>query len=64
LIADIGVGAAGYQLSKSNEGAMVTAAELADLNMRGDRLNTAGWSLLGLGLGSAAAGGIWLAVRR
>lgn len=64
LIADIGVGAAGYQLSKSNEGAMVTAAELADLNTRGDRLNTAGWSLLGLGLGSAAAGGIWLAVRR
>jgi hypothetical protein len=64
LIADIGVAAAGYQLSTSNEGAMVTRAELDDLNARGDRLNTAGWSLLGIGLGSAAAGGIWLAVRR
>lgn len=64
LIADIGIGAAGYQLSQSNEGAMLTAAELADLNARGGRLNAAGWSLLGVGLGSAAAGGIWLAVRR
>ena len=64
LIADIGVAAAGYQLSQSNEGAMLTMAELADLNMRGNTLNTAGWSLLGLGLGSTAAGGIWLAIRR
>jgi tetratricopeptide (TPR) repeat protein len=64
LIADIGVGGAGYQLSQSNEGAMLTMAELADLNARGDRLNTAGWSLLGVGLGTAAAGGIWLAIQR
>ena len=64
LIADIGVGAAGYRLSQSNEGAMLTMAELADLNAQGNRLNTAGWSLLGVGLGTAAAGGIWLAVQR
>lgn len=64
LIADIGVAAAGYQLSQSNEGAMLTRAELDDLNARGGSLNAAGYSLLGLGLGSAAAGGIWLAVRR
>ena len=51
LIADIGVAAAGYQLSQSNEGAMLTMAELADLNMRGNTLNTAGWSLLGLAWG-------------
>jgi len=64
LIADIGVGAAGYRLSQSNEGALLTMAELADLNAQGNRLNTAGWSLLGVGLGTAAAGGIWLAIQR
>ncbi len=64
LIADIGVAAAGYQLTQSNEGAMLTQGELAELNTQGGRLNAAGWSLLGVGLGSAAAGGIWLAVRR
>lgn len=64
LIADIGVAAAGYQLSQSNEGAMLTRAELDDLNARGGSLNVAAYSLLGVGLGSAAAGGIWLAVRR
>lgn len=64
LIADIGVAAAGYQLTQSNEGAMLTQGELAELNAQGGRLNAAGWSLLGIGLGSAAAGGIWLAVRR
>jgi len=64
LIADIGVAVAGAQLSKSNEGAMLTRAELDDLNARGGRLNAAGFSLLGIGLGSVAAGGIWLAVRR
>ncbi len=64
LIADLGIAVAGYQLGQSNEGAMLTADELTDLNARGGRLNAAGWSLLGLGLGSAAAGGIWLAVRR
>lgn len=64
LIADIGVAAAGYRLSKDNEGAMLTRAELDDLNARGGRLNAVGWSLFGIGLGSAAAGGIWLAVRR
>lgn len=64
LIADIGVAAAGYRLSQSNEGAMLTMDELAALNAQGDRLNTAGWSLLGVGLGTAAAGGIWLAIQR
>lgn len=64
LIADIGVAAAGYRLSQSNEGAILTRAELDDLNARGGTLNAAGYSLLGLGLGSAAAGGIWLVVRR
>lgn len=64
LIADIGVAAAGSQLSQSNEGAKLTMAEVGELNAQGDRLNVAGWSLLGLGLGSAAAGGIWLIVQR
>ncbi|MBL9005072.1 MAG: hypothetical protein JNJ46_12545 [Myxococcales bacterium] len=64
LIADIGVAAAGSQLSQSNEGAKLTMAELGDLNAQGDRLNVAGWSLLGIGLGSAVAGGIWLIVQR
>jgi len=64
LIADIGVAAAGSQLSQSNEGAKLTMAELSGLNAQGDRLNVAGWSLLGIGLGSAAAGGIWLIVQR
>jgi hypothetical protein len=64
LIADIGVAAAGYQLSQSNEEAKLTMTELGELNAQGDRLNIAGWSLLGIGLGSAAAGGIWLIVQR
>jgi hypothetical protein len=64
LIADIGVAAAGSQLSQSNEGAKLTMAELSELNAQGDKLNAAGWSLLGIGLGSAAAGGIWLIVQR
>lgn len=64
LIADIGVSAAGYQLSQSNEGRTLTMVELGELNAQGDRLNAASWSLLGLGLGSAAAGGIWLIVQR
>ena len=64
LIADIGVAAAGSQLSQSNEGAKLTMAELGELNAQGDRLNVAGWSLLGIGLGSAVAGGIWLIVQR
>ncbi|MBL9005723.1 MAG: hypothetical protein JNJ46_15815 [Myxococcales bacterium] len=64
LIADIGVAAAGSQLSQSNEGAKLTMAELSELNAQGDRLNVAGWSLLGIGLGSAVAGGIWLIVQR
>ena len=64
LLADIGVAAAGYQLGQSNEGAKLTMSELSELNAQGDRLNVAGWSLLGLGLGSAAAGGIWLIVQR
>ena len=64
LIADIGVAAAGYQLSQSNEGAKLTMSELSELNAQGDRLNVACWSLLGLGLGSEAAGGIWLIVQR
>jgi hypothetical protein len=64
LIADIGLAAAGAQLSQSNEGAKLSMSELSELNAQGDRLNVAGWSLLGLGLGSAAAGGIWLIVQR
>ena len=64
LIADIGLAAAGSQLSQSNEGAKLTMAELSELNAQGDRLNAAGWSLLGIGLGSAVAGGIWLIVQR
>jgi hypothetical protein len=64
LIADIGVGAAGYRLSQSTEGAAFTVTEWDELTAQGNRLNTAGWCLLGLGVGAAAAGGIWLAVRR